>query len=189
MNKLTKGAIATAAGVILLIGGAGTFATWNAQVGVTGQTITAGNLAVSAGTGTWSSSLSGAISNIGSYRIVPGDTLTFTQPVTFTAQGHTLTATVAVDPASVVAASNAAADIALKNFITSSAAVTVSGAGTGITQSGNTITVTGSDSGVNPTATITVTIPFSKGATAGAENTAKLGAVELNDFNVTITQQ
>ena len=29
MNKLTKGAIATAAGVILLMGGAGTLAYWN----------------------------------------------------------------------------------------------------------------------------------------------------------------
>jgi alternate signal-mediated exported protein len=187
MNKLTKGAIATAAGVILLMGGAGTFATWNAQVGVTGQTITAGNLALSAGTGTWSSSISGAISNIGIYRIVPGDTLTFTQPVTLTAVGHNLTATVAVDPTSVVAASSSTADTALKSFITSSATVAISGSG--ITQSGSTITVTGSDAGVAPSATITVSIPFSKSATGGAENGAKLGSVKLNDFNVTVTQQ
>ena len=55
MNKLLKGAIAGAAGVALLLGGAGTFALWNSSATVTGGNIDAGNLHVAdSGTaGTW----------------------------------------------------------------------------------------------------------------------------------------
>ena len=54
MNKLTKGAIATAAGIALLMGGAGTFALWNDSVGVNGGTVQTGTLDIdTTGTGTW----------------------------------------------------------------------------------------------------------------------------------------
>ena len=54
MNKLTKGAIATAAGIALLLGGAGTFALWNGQTTIAGGTISTGTLAIaSTGSPVW----------------------------------------------------------------------------------------------------------------------------------------
>ena len=56
MNKLTKGAVAAAAAIALLLGGAGTFATWNASSAVADAGITAGTLSIASGAvaGTWS---------------------------------------------------------------------------------------------------------------------------------------
>ena len=51
---MLKGSIAGAAGVALLLGGAGTFALWNGDAAIAGATITAGTLTVEASEGTWS---------------------------------------------------------------------------------------------------------------------------------------
>ena len=45
MNKLVKGAVAGAAGIALLLGGAGTFALWNASTNVSTGSISTGTLA------------------------------------------------------------------------------------------------------------------------------------------------
>ena len=44
MNKTFSGSIAGAAGIALLLGGAGTFAQWNSSAAVAGTSITAGVL-------------------------------------------------------------------------------------------------------------------------------------------------
>ena len=62
MNKLTKAAIAGAAGVILLMGGAGSLAYWNDSIASNpaGQTISAGTLTVTAASaGGWTKAFSG----------------------------------------------------------------------------------------------------------------------------------
>ena len=46
MNKLLKGSIAGAAGIALLLGGAGTFALWNDTAAASGGTVQSGNLSV-----------------------------------------------------------------------------------------------------------------------------------------------
>jgi alternate signal-mediated exported protein len=97
MNKMTKGAIAGAAGIVLLLGGAGTFALWSDNAGVDGGTITSGVLDLQANTdGVWkdtSSDVSGAPVVVpATFRVVPGDQLTYTQTVTVTATGDNLKA-------------------------------------------------------------------------------------------------
>lgn len=82
MNKLTKAGIATAAGIALLMGGAGTLAFWNDGAGLGGGTVTAGHLNLtSAGDGAWDEDLD---------FIVPGDTVTYTETLTLSAVGDNL---------------------------------------------------------------------------------------------------
>lgn len=97
MNKLVKGSIAGAAGIVLLLGGAGTLAVWNdsANLAAAGS-VTSGVLNVEAGTaGSWDQSLA---------LIVPGDTITYTQVLTLAATGDNLDFTVGSNIASLVTA-------------------------------------------------------------------------------------
>lgn len=92
-NKLFKGSVAAAAGVALLLGGAGTFALWNDTVnlGTTGV-IDAGHLRfASVGDGQWQ--ING--NDIGSpddVAVSPGDVLTYTTEVGIIAHGDYLLA-------------------------------------------------------------------------------------------------
>jgi alternate signal-mediated exported protein len=110
MNKFTKASIATGAGIVLLLGGAGTFAYWNDDATLTAGTITSGTLKIEAGaTGTWTdTSNNSTISNIANFRVVPGDELLFAQDVKVNATGDNLVATLSVDSSTV--ASGALAD-------------------------------------------------------------------------------
>lgn len=201
MNKLTKAGIATAAAVALLMGGAGTLAYWNDSADLAGASvISAGNLDVEAGAvGSWV-----GISDIADYRIVPGDTLTFTQEITVTAQGDTLVANLALAPFSVAAASTAGEDVALAAALTESASfAVVSGSGAGVvigndtdTNAGNggngvlagTVEFTpGAGTTLTTTLEVEVTITFPAG-TLGQYNDAKTGQVSLDDFGVVLTQ-
>ncbi|MFY0408467.1 alternate-type signal peptide domain-containing protein [Solicola sp. PLA-1-18] len=105
MKKSTKGAVAATAAVALLAGGAGSLAYWSDSGTVNGGTITSGKLTLtpSATAGSWSNGAN-TISNISTYRVVPGDVLVYTKGFTLAAAGNNLTATVGVDPASVTGA-------------------------------------------------------------------------------------
>lgn len=98
MNKLIKGAVTGAAGIALLLGGAGSFAAWNSSATVlpgTGTTVKTGTLSVTApGTkGTWTSLATHQTIDPATYQVVPGETIEYQQPVTLTAAGGALTAT------------------------------------------------------------------------------------------------
>jgi spore coat-associated protein N len=94
MNKATKGAIAAGAAGILLLGGAGTFALWEDTNSIDPAAISTGVLTLGVEPGEWtdvSDPLEPAdIANIGNFDIVPGDTITYTVPVTITAEGDNL---------------------------------------------------------------------------------------------------
>lgn len=96
MNKLTKGAIAGAAGIALLLGGAGSFALWNGTASASAGSIQSGSLSLTAATdGVWTNitgSTPATISNIGTFRIVPGDHLKFTQTLNIAGTGDDLAA-------------------------------------------------------------------------------------------------
>jgi alternate signal-mediated exported protein len=98
MNKTTKGAIAGAAGIVLLLGGAGTFALWNDSASVAGGDISSGTLSMTPdGAPVWedvSADVAGNPSVItpANFLIVPGDTITMTQDVTIDATGDNLLA-------------------------------------------------------------------------------------------------
>jgi len=191
MNKLVKGAIAGAAGIALLLGGAGTFALWNASSTVSGGTIVAGNLVVAdSGTpGTWTVNNGVTPIVIGSYRAVPGDVLKFTKTVNVTATGDNLVATLGLGTASITpTTAGKQVDIALAGYLGSNAVLTATG--NSITASGSTYTVTAGAAGiVAQPVVVTATLTFPKSATAGLENDAELGSVKLNDLTVTLTQK
>ncbi|MGD8193193.1 alternate-type signal peptide domain-containing protein [Herbiconiux sp. P18] len=188
MNKLAKGAIAGAAGVALLLGGAGTFAFWNSSAEVSGGTITAGNLLISNadGPGSWTDQ-NGAAVSIATYRIVPGDTLTYTDDLAVTVQGNNLVATLGLGEGSIApAVVGDPEDVALAAYLSRSAALTATG--TGISGASPTYTITAGAAGVSQTVRVAVTLRFPNSATPGFENSMKLGAVSLSNLTLTLNQ-
>jgi alternate signal-mediated exported protein len=86
MNKIVKGSIAGAAGIALLLGGAGTFALWNSTANLSAHTITAGKLTLSDnGDGVWKNGTTTI--NPTTYRVIPGQTLVYTQTLKVDAVG------------------------------------------------------------------------------------------------------
>jgi alternate signal-mediated exported protein len=182
MNKLVKGSIAGAAGIALLLGGAGTLATWNssADLFTSGSNITAGTLDIQATSGTvgdgWEDA-NGAI-NIAAFKVIPGDVLTYTKTFDVTASGDNLTATAALGTAAIKAATAGdPEDIALATALSSAAVLSYTVDGT------TTTAITTSSSKI----VVSVEITFPNDV-AGAENAWKLGAVNLDDFTATLTQ-
>ncbi|HNP14842.1 MAG: alternate-type signal peptide domain-containing protein [Cryobacterium sp.] len=177
MNKLTKSAIAGAAGIALLLGGAGSLAYWNDSASLTGGTITAGELTITAnGTGTWKDSNDTTIS-LASFHAVPGDVLTYTANFDVSAVGDNLSATVALTGDSIAAASAAGADVKLASLLTKSAVLKVNGVAT----------TTVSPAAGTQTITVSVSITWPNGTTAD-DNAAMNGAVDLSNMTITLTQ-
>lgn len=88
--------LAIAAGTALLLGGAGTYAYWSTETALTAGVIESGDLDLTLGDGTWT--LAGvlqpatAVTDLTDVRLVPGDVLTLTQPITVTLVGDTIAA-------------------------------------------------------------------------------------------------
>lgn len=183
MNKLVKGAIAGAAGIALLLGGAGTLALWNDSATIAAPgTINAGTLTIAAtapATDGWQTA-SGTAVDLSTYRVVPGDTLKYVKTFTVTATGNTLSATVALGALAITAATtgDTIANGNLAAYLTKTAAFTVDGVTT-TTISGKTGT---------QTVVVTATMVFPKSTTAGFENNTKNGVVNLANFTIALTQ-
>lgn len=103
MKNKTKGVIAGLAGLALLSGGA-TFALWTDTASLTGGTITNGNLDVAAiGTLAWRDVSTDrtdgphAITNLATWRMVPGDVIEGTQGLGVALEGDNLVASLNVD--------------------------------------------------------------------------------------------
>ena len=101
MNKMIKGAAVAGLGVALLLGGAGTLAVWNDAAEADAGAIVAGDLEVTAAPGEWTSNLSGTVADISTYRVIPGESLTYSQPLTVDLVGNELEATLVVTGAAV----------------------------------------------------------------------------------------
>jgi alternate signal-mediated exported protein len=196
MNKLIKGAVATAAGVALLMGGAGTFAYWNDSVGVTGGNITAGTLTVAdSGTaGSWTVQKDGtgtavAVADISTFVASPGDKFSYTKNVVINATGNNLVATLQLAPGSITSVTNTTANNALRDYLVKTASIAVTGAGITAGSVAGTYTITPGTTGIsNRTVTVTVVINFPKDAAAGTENATKTGAVSLAGLAVQLNQ-
>lgn len=95
-TTLVKGSAAIALGAALLLGGGGTLANWNAAATQTPGEIVAGdlNLVNTTSTGVWKDR-AGATIDITTYKVVPGDKLTFTQDLTVTLKGNKMAAEIA----------------------------------------------------------------------------------------------
>lgn len=177
MNKQTKGAIAAGAAALLLAGGAGTMAAWNATTNVGGGTVNAGKLTLtSGGAGTWTYADSTPFNPL-TDTIVPGDTVTYHGTVTVGAKGKNLSATFTTAPGSIVAKTPGnAADEAL-------AAEASTGTVTAKIGTNAVTTITEA----NDTNVVTVDVPVTFPKTP-ATNASQLGAVSLSNFAVTLTQ-
>jgi alternate signal-mediated exported protein len=101
MNNFVKGSIAAGAGIVLLMGGAGTFALWNANATVADATIDSGTLTLAADAGVWDEDIT---------MWVPGDEDTYTTTLHIVAVGDNIKAKLAVDEGSF--ASSSAIDLA-----------------------------------------------------------------------------
>ncbi len=173
MNKKTKGAIAAGAAALLLAGGAGTFAAWNDSEALTGGTITAGTLQFVDGStsGTWykGPATAGNEINLATFKVVPGDTLTYKATTQFIAEGNNLNAKLTLDPGT-------------------------AGTFTGLTWGTPTVTAPGVDSTTGVissqagprSATVETTVTFDS-ATSGT--TSQGATAELNGVQLKLQQQ
>lgn len=96
MNKFAKGSLAAGAGIVLLLGGAGTLAYWNDSAELTGGTINAGTLDLQATGGSWYENGT-KISNIAEFAMVPGDEVTYTVDLALLTQGDNMKGTIALN--------------------------------------------------------------------------------------------
>ncbi len=126
MNSLTKATIATAAGIALFLGGAGSLALWNdsASLGSAGS-ITDGQLTIAAN-GAWNSQ--------GPDRWVPGDAITYTATVDIVAQGDNLHSQLSIDPESITGDAEllSVLDVSMAVSNVTGGTLTETGAGTGV---------------------------------------------------------
>ncbi|MGO4201775.1 alternate-type signal peptide domain-containing protein [Rhodococcus sp. TAF43] len=91
MNKQTKGAIAAGAAALLLAGGAGSFALWSDTESLAGGAIQSGKLTLTtSGTPTWTKG--GQSIDISTYKVVPGDVISYNATATIGASGDNLAA-------------------------------------------------------------------------------------------------
>lgn len=194
MNKYTKGSIAAGAGLILLLGGAGTFMSWNDNEDVTGGPVTAGQLRVDAvGEATWT--VNGeTVSDITGFRIVPGDTVIYTVPMTVTAEGNNLTADLSLSPAAIAPVDEGdLADETLVSVLNESAVLELT-TSTGLaTPNGDGTYLI--DAGATPLsetvqAQVTLAFPFDQDGVddEAGDDPAMEGEVRLDGMSVTLTQ-
>ncbi len=161
MNKVTKGALAAAAGAAILAGGAGTMAAWNSSVNTNGGTVTAGTLnleSVNAGSWTWvGGSKGGQAFNPASDLLVPGDTVQYTAEYKVHATGTNLTATLTPSVGGV------SGDLA--TYLTATPA------------GGGVVTITPADNNTNKT--VSTNITFNATGTDGQNKTADLSGASV----------
>lgn len=168
MNKLTKAAIAGAAGIALLLGGAGSLAYWNQSVAITATNVDSGSLSLTP-TGSWSTTPT---------KWVPGDTATYTGTLAIVAVGDNFKGTLSLDTTGLFL--NAPVNY-LESALTVAFNVNVSGTAGKVTGSAGgpyTITAPGT---YNLPVTITVTFPYGTVVDNNTQSlTADLSTVKFN---------
>lgn len=180
MNKIAKSALAAAAGVTLLMGGAGTLAAWSdGSFAPLASVISAGDLELSTPSSSVWRDETGAVITLDGYRIAPGDTIVHETTMQLTAHGENLRGEILLDPASFAPADpGASADVALADLLATSATHTLDGRpGLSFSAAPGTQTVL-----------ITTTIVWPSGETAATDNAAMRGRVSLGDLSFTVAQ-
>jgi alternate signal-mediated exported protein len=171
MNKLTKGMIAGAAGVVLLLGGGGTFALWNDSADIPGGTISSGELSIDATTaGVWHDVSFDTLPAVviidpATFLMVPGDTVEYAQDVTLNATGNNLLANFGYTstPSAVPAGFTVTVEVLDDGGLPVTGPITVV-------------------DGATYSVVLTVDLPIA------ADNTTQLQDVVLDDIQLTVTQ-
>lgn len=184
MNKLLKGSVAGAAGVALLLGGAGSFALWNSTQELNVGSVASGTLSIAAvaDTAAWSDVSTGVavpIANIANFKIAPGDTIKLTQDVEIDAVGDNLRATLSYDADS-LATLTPADDELLADLDISLEATTLA---TNIVRIPTTDTFAVTPAASTSTVKLTVTIVF-----PAEKETGKDGTVNLSNLAFKLQQ-
>ena len=180
MNKFAKGSLAAGAGLVLLLGGAGTLAYWNDSAELTGGTINAGTLDLTAVEGTWAQGAT-PISDVSQWKLVPGDELTYTANLGLLAQGDNIQGTVTLDESFVeITGGDDQIDVSFD----------VAEGGTlpaGVTYADETFTFTQptGESAVEIPIEVTVSFPFD---TAAQQNASQGAVVNLETISFVATQ-
>jgi len=176
MNKLTKGLVVGGAGLVLVVGGAGSLALWNDSASVDAGPVGSGEMTIDATDGVWSDDIT---------LWVPGDQSVYSTDLTVTLSGDNLTTQLVLDPASVTGDADllAALDVEL-------AVGTITGGGiaTPVAGQDNTFTLTSATPTVATTLTIpvTVTVDFPEDSVTGV--VAQNQAVDLGGIAFNLTQ-
>ncbi|GAA3598389.1 hypothetical protein GCM10022198_23310 [Klugiella xanthotipulae] len=190
MNKLSKGIIVSGLGVALLLGTGGSLALWNVTSESQAGEISTGdlNLTVPTTGQKWEANVGGSWVDIdiSTYRIVPGDLVRLTQPLTVTLTGNNMKAKLTVDTANAITAT--AQGSVPGNFLTVTSAFPTAPAGeTAPTQVGTTNVWQFNGPLVGGTATYTQQITFAfSSATTG--RTGALATIDLSKTNFVLEQ-
>lgn len=181
MNKFAKGSLAAGAGVVLLLGGAGTLAYWNDSVDLAGGTINAGTLDLSTDGGTWKQG-STPITDINTWTMVPGDKLTYTADLDLIAEGNNIQGTVVLDDTFVKVSPDAAEQIDVSFHRPEGAALPE-----GVTYKDETFTFTkpSGDAALEIPIEVTVSFPFDE---KEDQNDSQGAVVELEKISFVATQ-
>jgi len=96
MNKMVKGSLAGATGVMLLMSGFGTYALWSDSAGMNNATVNSGELDIAAGVVEWNDLATLGVNDWtpATDKMVPGDVVTRTQVFDLKGTGKNLTGTV-----------------------------------------------------------------------------------------------
>lgn len=177
MLKIVNGTVAGAAGIALLLGGASTFALWNADAATQPSTVSSGTLALSENSdGVWTDITNGRsdVVDITRVRMVPGNTYQFHQTLNVTATGDDLSADLSWTPQSITGDADLIA--------ASTQSLSVSSTSSSLAPAGRTTWT------VKPTAgtsvlDVTYTIGLSSDVTTGKAQT-----IDLSGLTFTLTQ-
>jgi alternate signal-mediated exported protein len=189
MNKTTKASVATAAGIVLLLGGAGSLAYWtDSTTSGTSQVVNSGTLTVTSNPdGAWTKSFNGGTSSavaLGTFKMVPGDKLTYTQTFNVTATGQDLFFTISATNPTLSGDANMIGRLTASFGTPSLSSTTL--ALTGTTAGVYKVTAAGGSGTGTITVTWSLDWPFA-GAPA-SDNTAKGVSVTLGTGQVLLTQ-
>lgn len=184
MKKSTKGTLAAAAGAVLLLGGAGSLAYWNASATVNGGAITTGSLTLSAGScdATWVYN-GGAADGQTVTKVVPGDSIRKNCTFTVGASGDHLSATLGAPATATYAKSGGGP--ATTDQLNVATTYTINRTPTATLVNGDKLT--SADDAKTLTAKFVVTMPYGNTTTINANDTQNLTAT-LNALTVTLTQ-
>ncbi|QGU08456.1 hypothetical protein COCCU_12780 [Corynebacterium occultum] len=190
MNKLAKGSLAAAAGTILLLGGAGTFMSWNADATITGGAVAAGHLRLlpSEGPATWEVNEQ-KVEDISAFRIVPGDVVEYTTLVKLEAEGDNLTASLELTDAAITATPGDWASEALSAHLEKEAMLELTPESNRITSNADgTYAINAGSGTIVEDVLVSVRLEFPFAAGTATDEDAMNGSVDISDMSVKLTQ-
>jgi alternate signal-mediated exported protein len=182
VKKTLKAAIAAGAAGALLLGGAGTFALWQATDTVDAGTVSTGHLTLDAtGVGTWTDESAGVAPGESAFdpatqHIVPGDTVKYSQTVSIAADGKNLKGALTVGTVAAIPA-----DLIGQVTVTVAAAPT----DPDLTVTGNVISFEAPGTYTVP---VTITVAFAAGTTGSTAATTMNKDIDLNALALTLNQ-